>query len=144
AALRACPREPGPAAFDRAVAPALARGLEKSLRRARRGYRAARASPGTRRFHALRKRSKALLFELEALAARERRPRAAAIAELRRLAKVLGREHDLSVLRERLDGAPPALLRLARRRRRKLRRRALVLAKGLFSGQGRNVAIIPS
>ncbi|MCR4294593.1 MAG: CHAD domain-containing protein, partial [Elusimicrobia bacterium] len=134
----------GPAAFDRAVGPALGKGLRRSVRRARRGYRAARAAPGKRRFHALRKRSKALLLELEALGPRA--GGAESIAELRRLSKVLGREHDLSVLRERLGreagGAPAAVLRLARRRQRKLRRRGLVLAKGLFSGRGRNVAII--
>lgn len=104
--------------------------------------RGARAAPGKRRFHSLRKRSKALLLELEALGPRAEN--GAALEDLRRLAKVLGREHDLSVLRERLGrdagGAPAAVLRLARRRRRRLRRRALVLAKGLFSSRGRNFA----
>lgn len=142
AALNDVPLVPGPAAFDRAVGPALEEGLARSLRRARRGFRAARAAPGKRRFHALRKRSKALLHELEALGPRA--GSAAALEDLRRLTRVLGREHDLSVLRERLDreagGAPACVLRLARRRQRKLRRRALVLAKGLYhSGHGRKV-----
>lgn len=137
ALLSAVPRAPGPAEFDRAVRPALGVGLRRSLRRARKGYRAARASPGKRRFHALRKRSKTLLLELEALGPGA--ARAAALADLRRLGKLLGREHDLSVLRERLGReAPAAVLRLARRRRRKLRRRALVLAKSLFSRRGLN------
>jgi hypothetical protein len=89
------------------------------------------------RLHALRKDSKVLLHELE-----EAGPRAGAVPGLRRLTKVLGEERDLSLLRERLGRGDGTLSRLASRRRRRLRRRALLLAGEIYSGGGRNVAII--
>lgn len=138
AALRACPRAVAPDLFERAVSASLEGGLRKSYRRGRRAYRAARSDPGQGRFHALRKQAKRLLHELERLPPRPRGARAAALEALRRLAKVLGDEHDLTLVRCRLarapdGGAPAAIRRFARKRQRRLRRRALVLAKGLFA-----------
>ncbi len=139
AALGACPRGPGAEGFARAVAPALEVRLAKAYRRGRRDYRAARASPEKDRLHDLRKDSKMLLHELE-----EAAPRAPAIGDLRRLGRLLGSEHDLTMLRARLPRSADAaaLRRLARRRRRRLRRRALSLAKGVFSKRAPGDAII--
>lgn len=146
AALRACPRGLGPA-FSRTVSASFEDGLRRSYRRARSAYRDARSSPGKERFHALRKAAKRLLHELERLTPRARGPRGALIAGLRRLTAVLGDENDLASLRLRLGrppdgGAPAAIRRFARKRQRRLRRSALRLAKDLFSGRGRSVAMI--
>lgn len=133
-ALRAFPGEPAPGRFARTVAASLEDGLRRSYRRGRRAYRAARSSPRRGRCHDLRKASKRLLHELEGLSPGPRGRRGAAITSLRRLTRILGDEHDMALLRGRLpdDGALAALRRLARRRQRRLRRRALVVAKGLF------------
>ena len=93
----------------------------------------------------LRKAAKRLLHGLERLAPRARGPRAALIVGLRRLGNVLGDENDLALLRQRLSlagGASAAIRRLAHKRQRRLRRCALRLAKSLFSGRGRCVAMI--
>ena len=138
AALRACPRGLGPGSFGRAISASLEDGLRRSYRRSRRAYRAARSSPEKGRFHAIRKAAKRLLYELERLTPRPRGARGVKIEALRRLTKVLGDEHDLALLRRRLnrcpgEGAPAAIRRLARKRQRRLLRRALGIAKALFS-----------
>lgn len=144
AALRACPRGLG-LAFARTVSASFEDGLRRSYRRARRAYRDARSSPGQARLHALRKAAKRLLHELERLAPRARGSRGEMISGLRGLADVLGDENDLALLRLRLaadGGASAAIRRFAHKRQRRLRRRALRLARGLFSGRGRSVAMI--
>ncbi|MDD5304514.1 MAG: CHAD domain-containing protein [Elusimicrobia bacterium] len=138
AALRACARVLAPDVFARAVSASLEDGLRESYRRGRRAYRAARSDPGKGRFHALRKRAKRLLHELEGLTPRPRGARGATLEALRSLTKVLGDENDLALLRRRLarapdGGAPAAIRRYARKRQRRLRRRSLVLAKRLFA-----------
>lgn len=138
AALRACPRALGPDSFERAVEGTLEDGLRRSYRRSRQAARAARSSPKKGRFHALRKAAKCLLYELEGLRPRPRGAQAATIEALVRLTKALGDEHDLALLRRRLaqvrdGGAPGAIRRSARKRLRRLRVRALGIAKGLFS-----------
>lgn len=144
AALRACPRVLG-AAFARTVRATFQDGLRRSHRRVRRAYRDARSAPGKDRFHALRKAAKRLLHELERLPPRSRGPRAASIAAFRRLTDVLGDENDLALLRRRLTrapdgGAPAEIRRFARKRQRRLRRRALGVAKRMFPKHGRGAA----
>jgi CHAD domain-containing protein len=136
-ALLSCPRGLGPA-FARTVRATFEGGLRRSYRRARRAYRDASSSPGKERFHTLRTAAKRLLHELERLTPRALGPRAVLIASLRRLTAVLGDENDLALLRLRLGrppdgGASADIRRYARKRQRRLRRRALILAKGLFS-----------
>lgn len=136
AALRACPRAPD--SFERTVESTREDSLRRTYRRGRRAARGARSSRKKGRFHALRKAAKCLYYELEWLTPRPHGSRAATIEGLGRLTKALGDEHDLALLRRRLPrlrggGAPGAIRRIARKRLRHLRRRALGIAKELFS-----------
>jgi CHAD domain-containing protein len=116
-----------------AVEPALERLYGRGRGRMRRAAKAKGVSRRTRTLHEWRKRVKDLRYAAEILGAGKVAKRADELGEL------LGEEHDLAVLAERVrregsapdaSGAPgrrtrKLLLKLIARRRRKLRRRAL-------------------
>lgn len=116
-----------------AVEPALERLYGKGRKRLRRAAKAKGGARRTRTLHEWRKRVKDLRYVAEMLGARKLAKRADDLGEL------LGEEHDLAVLAQRVrreakggraSGAPgrrarKLLLRLIARRRKKLRKRAL-------------------
>lgn len=114
-------------------------GLTHTYRAGRRAFRQARALGRDEDFHDWRKRVKDRWYQL-ALLRRMGQPKLGEhLARLRGLAKQLGREHDLTMLIERLaqlgDGpeSVASLVRLAQRARRPLRRRALRAGRRLYA-----------
>jgi CHAD domain-containing protein len=115
-------------------------GLKTSQVRLRKSWRAARADPTAEAMHGWRKRVKdqsAQLRLLRGVAPEEMRKRR---ETLKKIAELLGEEHDLCSLVERLtDGEPPAdaekgqavLLRAIAKRRKLLRRKAFKAANGV-------------
>ncbi|MGQ7794309.1 CHAD domain-containing protein [Faunimonas sp. B44] len=131
----------GGLAFPRS-AKALARGFRATYRQARRAFRAAKRDPDPEVWHEWRKHAKyhwmhAGLVRTALKQAGERRKQA------KRLADVLGSDHDLAVLRERLggigegaDGGEIERLDTAiTRRQQALRQEALEIA-GALLGRG--------
>ncbi|HEY2572388.1 MAG TPA: CHAD domain-containing protein, partial [Solirubrobacteraceae bacterium] len=132
-----------PAEPDRleAIEPALERLYGKGRKRMRRAAKAKGGSRRMRTLHEWRKRVKDLRYASEMLGARKVAKRADDLGEL------LGEEHDLAVLAQRVrreakapraSGAPgrrtrKLLLKLIARRRRKLRRRALRDGERLYA-----------
>ncbi|MFI4990760.1 MAG: CHAD domain-containing protein [Solirubrobacterales bacterium] len=124
-----------------AVEPALERLYGKGRRRLRRAAQAKGEARRTRTLHEWRKRVKDLRYVAEMLGARKLAKRADDLGEL------LGEEHDLAVLAQRVrreakagrsSGAPgrrarKLLLRLIARRRKKLRKRALREGERLYA-----------
>lgn len=115
----------------------LAPGLRRTYRAGRRAFRLARDSGQDEDFHEWRKRVKDRWYQLAFL----RRMRGGLVrsqlASLRRLAKKLGREHDLTMLVDRLGtleltSEVEALIQLARQAQQPLRRRALRLGAKLY------------
>ncbi|HWG08880.1 MAG TPA: CHAD domain-containing protein [Solirubrobacteraceae bacterium] len=134
--------EPGGMA---AIEPALERLYGSGRRRMWRAAQATGRAKRTRALHEWRKRVKDLRYAAEMLGAGKVAKRADALGEL------LGEEHDLAVLAERVrreaeagraSGAPgrgtrKLLLRLIEQRRRKLRRRALRDGERLYGRKPR-------
>jgi CHAD domain-containing protein len=122
-------------------------GLERIYRRGRRALRAARDEPSVDNLHKLRKRAKDLSHTAQLL--QEWRPKRAAKLARRAhdLSDLLGLEHDLAILGERLDGDPTLvdpserqlLKTLIKRRRAHLRREALRRAKRLYRRKPRKL-----
>jgi CHAD domain-containing protein len=123
---------PGEDEVERAV---LAAGLERLRRRGDRRRRAALHGKGPRAalMHEWRKRVKDLRYGAEALGLDETARRA------RRVERLIGAEHDLAVLGERIERedalgrrSRKALCKRISRRRRKLRRRACKRGRRLY------------
>lgn len=92
--------------MNKALNKALRSGLRRMLRRIRTEHTAARKAPTAENFHALRRRCKDFYYVarlLEELSPDLLAPR---LGELDRLGVVLGEEHDLAVLLERLKAQP--------------------------------------
>jgi CHAD domain-containing protein len=118
----------------------LAEGYERVYRRGRRALRRARKEPTPESLHALRKRAKDLWHASQLL-------EPACPAKMQRVAKnahrvsdLLGDDHDLSVLLEYADRHPKlldkaerrALNQVVERRRKALRRKALIRARRMY------------
>lgn len=125
----------------------LEEGLRRGYRRARRRYREAAESGAAEAFHAWRTAAKALLYELTLLQPMSPKDLARYLERLDALQDTLGEDHDLSVLRDRLEdpsrGPEPdgggtdakavkRTLALLDARQGRLRKRALKLGRGLF------------
>lgn len=121
---------------------ALRPGLERIYRRGRRSMRAAAKEPSTANFHEWRKRAKDLWHAAQIVrpAAPKRMKKLAKRAH--RLSDLLGDDHDLSVLRERVtqtgvdfehEGTRAALLSVIDRRRAALQRRAFKLGERIYA-----------
>jgi CHAD domain-containing protein len=92
----------------------LAPGLRRIYRRARRGYRDARREPGTESLHELRKRVKDLWYAGQVV-------RPVAPKKMRRIARrahqlssVIGEDHDLAILGQRVSDSAGSLRRRGR------------------------------
>jgi len=110
--------------------------LRQAFKRAARIWRAARSEPSNRKFHKLRKKANILRYGLEWLGSRMRRSVKTEIRALYELSGLLGEDHDLVVLRERLGRScideVHALRRSAKKRQKRLRQRALKLGRRIF------------
>ncbi len=122
----------------------LAPGFRRTYRRARRAYRRARRNPTSENFHELRKRTKDLWYTAQILrsASPDRMERLAQDAH--QLSDLIGEEHDLGVLAERVEMEPnrriDGLPEVIERRRSELRAEALALGKRLFRRKPRKMA----
>jgi CHAD domain-containing protein len=117
-------------------------GIARSYRRGREAAAEAGEEPTVERLHEWRKRVKDLWYHERLLAPAWPAVIGAHGEEAHALSELLGEEHDLAVLRERLDGlalAPaveaevPALAELVEERRAELRDRAQRLGRRLYA-----------
>jgi CHAD domain-containing protein len=127
--------------FEREGLGAVAPGLRRIYRRGRRGMRQAAAEPSTENLHEWRKRVKDLWHASQILrhAAPKRMRKLSKRAH--RLSELLGDDHDLAVLRDRVAAHPgqfedpesrQALLGVIDRRRALLQRDAFGLGKSVY------------
>ena len=115
---------------------ALADGLERTYRRGRRDFKAARAEPGTHALHEWRKRVKQLWYQHGLLRSLWPPVMEAVAKDAHELSNLLGDDHDLAVLadwmREHAD-PPPELFEAIDRRREALARDSLALGERLYA-----------
>lgn len=126
----------------------LAPGLERVYRRGRKAYKGARKKPTTENLHELRKRAKDLWHAgqiVESAAPKQIKP---LVKNAHELADLIGEDHDLALLAERAESRPDrfedeaalrSLLELIGKRRKRLRRKALEVAGGLYGRKPRAV-----
>jgi hypothetical protein len=115
-------------------------GLKGIYRQGRRALAQARKKPGDERWHELRERTKDLWHAAQLLEASRPKRTRKLVKRARRLSRLLGEDHDLAVLEQRLPqpsdqlakGELKLIRRLIKRRRRKLQRQAEVLARSLY------------
>jgi CHAD domain-containing protein len=113
-------------------------GFRRIYRRARRAYRRAQKDPTVENLHELRKRTKDVWYCAQILrpASRERMKRLA--SEAHRLSDVVGEEHDLAILSERVAEGQP-LARSINRRREELVSVAMDLGRRTYRKKPRKV-----
>jgi CHAD domain-containing protein len=136
AILREGRRHVGDWPFERDSFEALAGGLERTYRRGRRDFKAARSEPSVESLHQWRKRAKELWYHHTLL--RELWPPVmnAVGDEAHELSDLLGDDHDLAVLaawvREQTQ-ADPEFFEAVERRREELQARAFTLGAVLYA-----------
>lgn len=146
--LRAKPRlarlKLEPDGFD-----AIQTGLERSFRRAKAAFDAAYDEPSDEAFHELRKGVQQHWRHMGLLSRAWPDLAAARVAAARRLSQVLGDDHDLAILAQRLSSVPladipsrdrRALLKLAARRQQELRALARPMGEQLFAEGSRSLS----
>jgi CHAD domain-containing protein len=121
---------------------AIGKGLRQAYRAGHATMKATLLDPSDDAFHEARKRSKDLLYVVEFLQRMRPRPMHAKAEATRRLADLLGRDHDLAVLegelRSELRASLPQveqrrLETTVSRRRRTLQRTARTVARGVYA-----------
>ena len=129
-------------AFEAAGFDALAPGAGRVYRRGRKRVRQARKDPSAENLHDLRKRVKDLWHASQILRPVAPKQMKKLSKRSHRLADLLGDDHDLAVLRDYVELHPQAfdneaaslaLLAVIKRRRDGLQRKALKLAKRIYS-----------
>jgi CHAD domain-containing protein len=122
---------------DRAT---LSAGAVRAYARGRAAMEAAAHDPSDERLHEWRKRVKDLWYHQRLLRDAWSAPLQAAADESHRLSDLLGDDHDLAVLSERLAGSPPSaavdmatIVTLIGTRRAELRDRALQLGRRVYA-----------
>ena len=100
AAAKRVPEWPDPVADPFA---SCSEGYRKSYQRSRARLSRTLSHPSVRNLHELRKGCKDLRYQLELLAVPGRRPFGSLISSLHKLTDLLGKNHDLAVLREALE-----------------------------------------
>lgn len=113
----------------------IASGLRTTYRRARRALRHAREDRATEDLHEWRKQTKYLWHQLQILTPLASRHVGELADEFHHLADYLGDEHDLAVLRERINAA--TLKARIDRRREELQDKALTLGERLYSDKSK-------
>lgn len=117
--------------------------MRRTYRKGRTCYRAARESHTDEDLHAWRRQVKYSAYQLEAIGPLAPAGMAKRLRKSARVAKLLGRDHDLALLHERIDDArldAAVALQLAsaiRRERAKLQRKALQLGERLYRAKPR-------
>jgi CHAD domain-containing protein len=116
----------------------LTKAMQRTYRKGRDCYRAASASGTDEHLHAWRRQVKYSAYQLEALGSLAPARMTRRLRRCTKLAKVLGRDHDLLMLHQRacdadLDAASSVRLdRVIKRERSALQRRALQLGRRLY------------
>jgi CHAD domain-containing protein len=116
----------------------LTRAMQRTYRRGRAYYRAARESHATEEIHAWRRQVKYSAYQLETVGSFAPRKIGRRLRRCARLAKLLGRDHDLSLLQARISDTRldvASALRLTnaiRHERTRLQRQALKLGERLY------------
>lgn len=85
--------------------PIVLEGVGRTYRRTRRAYRQARLDPSTEKLHEWRKQLKYLWHQLQILTPLSPDPLAKLAARTHKLSDCLGKDHDLSVLGQRINAA---------------------------------------
>jgi CHAD domain-containing protein len=119
----------------------LGKGLRQSYERASRAFTTAAAKPTAENLHEWRKHVKCLQHQLELLRPLSQKRPKALTDKTRKLGELLGDDHDLAVLSQRLTSEPQeygnstnlaGILSLIARRQADLRHEALMLGQGFF------------
>jgi CHAD domain-containing protein len=118
---------------------ALVVGARRIYRRGRRAYRKARDDPSVENLHEWRKRAKDLRYAAELLRAAAPKRLKTTRAQARELSDLLGDDHDLAVLAERVADAP-VLAMVIERRRAELETRAFEIGAQLYRRRPRRFA----
>jgi CHAD domain-containing protein len=112
-------------------------GLQRTYRRGRRGFRAARAEPTVESLHEWRKRVKDLWYHHTLLRQLWPAVMTAVGDQAHELSDLLGDDHDVAMLagwmRERVPAANPEFFEAAERRREELQREAFALGALLYA-----------
>jgi CHAD domain-containing protein len=126
----------------------LTRAMQRTYRKGRACYRAASESRTDEYLHAWRRQVKYSAYQLEALGSLAPGRMRKRLSRSAKVAKVLGRDHDLALLQKRIADAEltaASSLRLAdaiRRERANLQRRALHLGQRLYRAKPRKFQIL--
>ncbi|HEV8332769.1 MAG TPA: CHAD domain-containing protein [Steroidobacteraceae bacterium] len=121
----------------------LTRGMQRTYRKGRLCYRAACQSPSDDRLHAWRRQVKYCTYQLEALGSIGSAKAAKRLRSCMKLADLLGKDHDLAMLHERvaaadLDASSTLCCADAiKRQRARLQRKALKLGARLYRAKPR-------
>jgi CHAD domain-containing protein len=142
AVLAACAERTGRWRPAPAARPALAAGLGRIYRRGRKALRRAQARGTEPALHELRKQAKCLGTAIDFLGPAGLEGARKLLARARRVGADLGDAHDLANLARRAHPArlPPALRARLGKRRDKLQRRALEVARALYSEKPKRFA----
>lgn len=121
----------------------LASGMRRTYRKGRACYRAARESQSDEQLHAWRRQVKHSAYQLEAVGSLAPARMARRLRRSAKLAKALGKDHDLALLQQRVSDAPldaasgMHLAEVITQQRRKLQRSALALGDRLYRDKPR-------
>jgi CHAD domain-containing protein len=127
----------------------LAPGFERIYRRGRKAYRVARKEPTTANLHELRKRSKDLWYAGQVVRPASPKRLKAISKEAKELSELIGEDHDLALLADSAEARPDRfgdeagledLLSVIKRRRKRLRRKAMKRGDRLFQQKPKTVA----
>jgi CHAD domain-containing protein len=126
---------------------ALEGGLKREYGRGRRAWRRAQHDPTVEKLHAFRKRAKDLWYHLRLLEPAAPLTLAGQVKEAHALTKLLGDDHDLAVLRERLTAIEPdvaadlePVFRMIDHRRLQLQEQAWIAASRAYAEKPRAFA----
>jgi CHAD domain-containing protein len=128
---------------------ALAPGFERTYRRGRRAFVAARKDPTDENLHELRKRAKDIWHAAQILRPTAPKMMKTLADRAHRLSDLVGSDHDLAVLSQQVDQRPECLAdefdaallhALIARRRRRVQREAIELAKRIFAAKPRELS----
>ncbi len=118
----------------------IADGLKRTYRRGRRALRTAERLPTDDHMHEWRKSTKNLWYETRLLITADRTVMAALVKDLHAIGDLVGEDHDLAVLIERVgdDEVGLVVCELARTRQHALRKQALRLGKHIYNESPRD------
>ena len=113
----------------------VAKGLKRNYRQGRQSFQAARKMSTDERMHEWRKSAKGLWHHAQLLVAADRDAMTTLVKDLDALGDLIGEDHDLAVLIERVEDSEDGLAacELARRRQAKARKKALRLGKRIYA-----------